>query len=333
VQVANRALSQLLGTPVAGLIGHSWREICDEMTPHFPAAWVLDEGLPLQGERRRARFERADTRVMMLAVQVHIVAGAAGRPSSRVVTVADVTERTQLEAQIIAQERLAAKGRLAAVIAHEVNTPLQSIETCLYMAHTATKSNQHTYLEIARQEVQRVGTLMGQLLGLYRQAVREVQWVDLNELVRRLLILVQVQCQRQRITVTTDLYASLPHMQGRADELSQVILNLLMNAVQAMPEGGRLHLATGATPTRPTASSQLRNAPLYLMLTVADEGPGIPPELHGRIFEPFFTTKPDGSGLGLAISQKIVAQFDGAITLTSKPGGGSSFQVWFPLGG
>jgi PAS domain S-box-containing protein len=328
VLVANQAFATLLNTDVGLLIGRSWEALCQQFAPWIPVTWVLNVSEATTAQQR-LRLEHRDGRVQMLHIRVRLLRDRHSRIEHRVVMVDDITERLQIEAQIIEQERFAANGRLAAIVAHEVNTPLQAIENCLYMAGQKRGRQRRNYLEIAEQEIQRIGTLVQQLLNLYRPVTREVQRVDLNELVQRLLILVQYRMQRQGITLTTDLVPDVPLVLGRIDELSQVVLNLIMNALQAMPDGGLLHISTAISTEGPVGGSERLEEQRYLVLSVSDSGPGIPPELHERIFEPFFTTKAEGTGLGLAISQKIVTQFNGTITVKSELGKGSTFHVWF----
>jgi two-component system NtrC family sensor kinase len=124
--------------------------------------------------------------------------------------------------------------------------------------------------------------------------------------------------------------AELPAVWGRADQLIQVLLNLIMNAIDAMSGGGSLCLRTTVSSVQP-ASDHLPASEAYLVIEVADNGKGINPELQERIFDPFFTTRADGTGLGLAISRKIIAQHDGIIRVQSAPNNGSTFTILLPF--
>lgn len=226
-------------------------------------------------------------------------------------------------AHVIGTDRFAANQRLATTVAHEVNTPLQAIESCLHLAGKLADEQQRArYLHLAREEIKRIGHMLRQLLDVYRPA-QGTSSIALNDLVERVLLLVESSLARQRIAVECQLSPGLPPLRGRADELTQVLLNLVFNAAQAMTSGGRLTLRTSCEETDALGRR--------LVLTVRDSGPGIEADLLDRIFEPFFTTRPEGSGMGLAVSQSIIAAYGGTIMVESTPGAGTCFSVIFPL--
>jgi two-component system NtrC family sensor kinase len=245
-----------------------------------------------------------------------------GRPEQLLVHVRDMTEQMQLEAQIIERERFAATGRLAATVAHEVNTPLQAIESCLHLAgRVADEAERARYLRLAREEIQRVGYTLRQLLDLYRPSGSRVA-LDINGLIERVLLLTGNSLARQSIQIDRDFSTDLPPLIGRADEITQVLINLAFNAMQAMPRGGRLGVQT--------ARAAGEAGQPVLCIRVRDTGVGIAPELHERIFEPFFTTRPDGTGLGLAVCRRIIDAHGGTLRVESEPGAGSCFIIEIP---
>ncbi|NTV64779.1 MAG: hypothetical protein HGA65_14790 [Oscillochloris sp.] len=227
-----------------------------------------------------------------------------------------------LSSQVLERERLAATGRLAASVAHEVNTPLQAIESCLHLAGRVSDQAERTrYLRLAREEIQRVGYTLRHLLDLYRPSAADAP-LDVNGLIDRVLVLTTMSLNRRAIKVACVLSNDLPVVVGRADEITQVLINLVFNAMHAMPQGGQLCIESDH-------SMSADGHPL-LILRVADSGVGITPELHQQIFEPFFTTRSDGTGLGLAICRQIVESHGGALRVVSTPHVGSCFTIELP---
>lgn len=241
-----------------------------------------------------------------------------GEPLAFVIVIQDISERKKLQTMIIENERFAASGRLAASIAHEINTPLQSLDFSLEMAQIGPPEKRLVFLEDARQEIQRIARIVRQLLDLHRPVQSHNGPVCMNDLLERALLVTGKWIRDHKIVVRLELAESLPSIFGRADELMQVLINLLMNAVHAMSGGGILEIKT-----------LLRDG--MLVVEMSDTGMGIPPELIEHIFEPFVTTRDDGTGLGLPISRQIVEQHGGRITVHSVVNVGSTFTVLLPL--
>ncbi|NTU79867.1 MAG: PAS domain-containing protein [Chloroflexales bacterium] len=323
ILAANQRFAALSGASASELVGCHWWAHCATTGAAFPQEMIqasLEDGLA-RGER--VRFSMPDGVVHILDMHTLPLVEDGRYLEQLVVHLRDVTDQMQLEAQMIETERFAANQRLAATVAHEVNTPLQAIESCLHLASKLADEERRTrYLSLARDEIKRIGHILRQLLDLYRPS-KSAAPIALNDLVERVLLLVGSSLSRQGISVERELSPGLPTLTGRADELTQVLVNLIFNAKQAMGRGGHLTLRTSYEEAE-------RPGP-RLVLTVRDSGPGIEGDLLGRIFEPFFTTRPDGSGLGLAVSQRIVAAHGGTITVESTPGAGACFAVVLPL--
>ncbi len=224
------------------------------------------------------------------------------------------------QAQLVRAEKLAALGTLAAGIAHEVNNPLQPILTNLEMALEDIDDGRpvdRELLDFAKRDVQRIRGIVTRLLDFARPGQAEMEDVDIDDIMRELLTLAGKQLEHARVKVKTDL--NVQHrILGRADQLKQVFLNLIVNAMEAMPEGGQL-----------TVRSAERDD--YVLVTVRDTGVGIPEELVPRLFDPFFTTKADGTGLGLSVSYGIIEGHGGHIEVESEPGKFTEFKVWLPV--
>ncbi len=244
------------------------------------------------------------------------------RTTGVVVIVEDITEFKRLLEQTIQTEKLAEVGRLSAGIAHEVNNPLAVISYAAQLLgrEDALPEFQRELVERIEKEAERLKTLTGGLLSFSRSPGTVRRLVDLNEVLRDVLRLVRYEFSRNTIELVED-YQPLPVIQADPNKLKQVFINLLMNAAQALAEGGRVTVATA-----PVAGAEVE-------VTIADTGPGIPPEVREQIFEPFFTTKKDGegTGLGLYICRNLVLEHAGRLLLETSPKG-TTFRVVLPVG-
>jgi PAS domain S-box-containing protein len=255
------------------------------------------------------------------------VADAKGQVTAVVSVLHDLSEireleRRRVEQQLFESEKLAAVGRLAASIAHEVNNPLEAIKNSLYLLTTSRDMEKNAkFLEVARKETERVSHIIRQMLGFARRS-GEVEWVELNQLIEETHILVEKKMKQARVEVARQFDPRLPKVRARADQLRQVFLNLLLNAQQAMEQGGRITVRTSVygQALQPTVSVQ-----------ISDTGRGISESDLARIFEPFFSTRAKGTGLGLWVTQDIVRHHGGRIEATSEEGKGTTFNVILPV--
>lgn len=233
-------------------------------------------------------------------------------------------EREQQEGELIRIEKMAALGRLVASLAHEINNPLQALRSGfrLLLARQLSDEKRQQYLEIASNEIERLIAIVERVLEFYRPVrtrSREIKKIDIDVLINETLLLVSKQLEHAQIAIDRQLAGSLPSIDGVSNELKQVFLNLILNALQAMPEGGAL-----------TISTSLYNEN-EICITVADTGIGIPSENLPHIFEPFYTTRSDGTGLGLAITYSLVDRHNGRISVKSEVNQGSSFEIILPI--
>lgn len=230
------------------------------------------------------------------------------------------------EAQLLQSAKLAAVGELAASIAHEINNPLYAARNSLYLVDQdiPPDSPQRTFLDIAQSELARIAKIVSRMRDFYRPARDELEPVDLNMLIDETMELVQTHLRRGQIIIQSSLSDDVPEIIGHADQIRQVFLNLMINACDAMPDGGTLRVETNLIPS----SSDL---PPYARIEISDTGQGIPDEHLARIFEPFYTTKAQGTGLGLAISAHIIAQHGGQISVASAVNEGTAFTMLLPV--
>jgi two-component system NtrC family sensor kinase len=229
-------------------------------------------------------------------------------------------ERSQ--AQLVQAEKMAAIGRLAASIAHEINNPLQAIHNSLHLSlHRRLDDEKRAqYLGLAQSEVQRLIEIVQRMLDFYRPSRGDAAPTDINSVVQNVLALAQKRLQHGGVRVHTHLSPDLPAVAVVADQITQVFLNIIINAIEAMPSGGDLHLETLSAEDDEEVLVRFR-----------DTGVGMSLEQIANLFEPFYTTKSDGTGLGLAISYGIVERHGGVIEVSSQPGQGTTFVVKLPV--
>ena len=226
------------------------------------------------------------------------------------------------QAQLAHTEKMAAVGTLAAGVAHEVNNPLAGILTCIetLQTHPEDADTRTRYLVLVEDGIRRIEHIVANLLDFSRPREIEARPTSLNERLRHVSDLVGYQLRKGRVECRLELSDRDPVILADPFQMEQLFLNLVLNAIQAMPDGGRLTLRTRADASRVVAE-------------VEDTGAGIRPEIRERVFDPFFTTRSvgQGTGLGLSVSYGIVAAHGGTISVDSEVGAGSVFRVVFPL--
>src|SRR5437773_1803079 len=240
-------------------------------------------------------------------------------------------ERRRLEQALFDSEKLAATGRLAASIAHEINNPLEAIQNALYLLVKRIPDDDPNarFLGIAMKETERMSRILRQMLGFYRP-VADLAPTDLNALIDEAEALVAKRLRERDVKIERRLEPNLPKAMASADQIKQVILNLVLNAAEAMPQGGVITVATESH--RDAASGFIRTDAVQVQ--VSDTGPGIPEEHLPHIFEPFFSTKGEkGTGLGLWVSLGIAQSHGGRLQVRNRTGGGTIFSMTLPIGG
>jgi PAS domain S-box-containing protein len=240
-------------------------------------------------------------------------------------------ERRRLEQVLFDTEKLAATGRLAASIAHEINNPLEAVQNSLYLLTRTVPEGapERSFLDIATRETQRMSRILRQMLGFYRPTT-SMGPTDINALVMEAETLIAKRLRENSIRIEKDLLPTLPLIRASADQLKQVLLNLFLNATEAMPKGGRLIVATqtGGGGELDAYSADV------VRIDVRDTGTGISEEAVARIFEPFFSTKMEkGTGLGLWVSHGIVQAHGGTLKVRSRSGHGTTFTITLPIAG
>ncbi|MGH9580336.1 MAG: sensor histidine kinase, partial [Terriglobales bacterium] len=238
-----------------------------------------------------------------------------------------MTERVELETQLSQADKMSSIGLLAAGVAHEVNTPLAVISSYAQMLSKQVRGDEgkSQLLEKITRQTFRASEIVNNLLNFSRTSGAEFSQVDVNQVIRETLALLEHQFKTARIQVQDRLAPELSPILGNTGKLQQVFLNLFLNARDAMPSGGTLTVAT-------SNGSRVR-------VRISDTGSGIAQEHIARIYDPFFTTKTAardgqqgrGTGLGLSVTYGIIQEHAGRIHVESRPGNGTSFHLEFPL--
>ena len=246
-----------------------------------------------------------------------------GRPRGSVVLFRDLTEVRQLKAEIARSQRLASIGSLAAGVAHEIRNPLSSIKgfATYFKERLKGNSEDSRTADVMIQEVERLNRVIRQLLDLSRPMDIRKEPTPLVPLVEHTIRLIETQARKKGIRVQVESPADLPPVMADPDRVKQVLLNLCLNAIEAMKGGGSLTV------------DLRRQGDRMLRIGISDTGSGIPEGDADRIFDPFYTTKSSGTGLGLAIVHRIVEAHGGEIRVASTPGGGAIFSVLLPAAG
>jgi signal transduction histidine kinase len=232
-----------------------------------------------------------------------------------------VTQLEKSQYALIQAEKMATAGRLTASIAHEINNPLQSVQNCLHLFSRGVltgKENQN-FLELAQNELDRLMNTVQRMLDLYRPGGRDRQSVNIDDLITRVLMLMDQQLKGNHISVNTCLSAKSAEVMVVRSQIQQVLLNLIINAMEAMPEGGQVYIETVSNNDK-------------VEILVADDGPGVPMSVRENLFEPFTSTKENGIGLGLAVSYGIITAHGGSFELIPDRWKGACFQIVLPIG-
>jgi len=336
VVLANEAFRSHRGLPPEELGGRFCREVS---VSHGPCAADHPGGCPVQrvfdsGKLHKGIVSRIDTSGNERAIEIHAspIRETDGAVNQAVEVRRDISERRQLEATLAHSDRLASLGLLASGVSHEINNPLGAIATLVEGLRRRIGSEREELPESLQaiddalsrigKEVHRGRSITDRLLKVARSSGRARSLVDVNRLVQDILGILAQEIRKCRIDLRVEPGEELPPLRGDESRLGQVVMNLVLNAIQAMDtETRRLRVATS-------------RADHLVRIEVEDTGSGISPESLRRIYEPFFTTKPagQGTGLGLFIAHQIVTEMGGAILVRSEPGKGTLFTVELPWG-
>ncbi len=336
IQYVNSAFEQITGytaaesmrqTPAMLRSGQTTKAVYKDMWHHMVdgLAWA---GCLTNKKKDGSLFE-ADVRISPVRED--------GRVTHLVATERDITREADLSRQLRQAQKMEAIGQLAGGVAHDFNNLLTIIlgQTQLLQIKNDKENGKLTRnLESIQQAAQRAAMLTRQLLAFSRKQVVRPSVLNVNILIEDLLKMLK-RLIGEDVELVTELKAPMPRIKADPGQIEQALMNLVVNARDAMERGGQITISTGMSPLKPgMLEGTFRGRPGdYLVLSVTDTGCGMDKELLGRIFEPFFTTKGigKGTGLGLAMVYGIVTQFNGHVYVTSEVGKGSTFSLYFPL--
>jgi len=324
VAVANRAAEALLGVAAQGLIGLPLEDL------RFPKAdgrllSMLDDAFARTDRGERHHSEACVADHLYTVTSVHQPGGS---PLGVLAVVRDLSQIRALESeqeelldQLYQQEKMAIVGLLAASLAHELNTPLGTI-----LLHTERLAREHAgseegaTLETVQHQVHRCREIVRRLLDFSRLAEGRPAALDIEGVIDRSISLAQAGLRQKGISIRKALAPGTPRVWADANQMEQVLINLIWNAADAMPDGGKIDIRVSCDGG-------------FVAVRVHDEGKGIPADILDRVFDPFFTTKPrgQGTGLGLAICQRIMEEHGGTITIESSPEPGTEVLLRIPV--
>ncbi len=321
----NHRWYEYTGTTPEQMAGWGWQSVHDpEVLPDVLQKWreALSRGQPFEMIFPLRGADGTFRQFLTLALPVRDARGHVVRWFG---TNTDITEQLQSEEALRQTEKLAATGRLAASIAHEINNPLEAVTNLVYLARKQPASVEK-YLQLADQELDRIAQITKNTLGFYRDSASPSN-VDISDVLEEVLALYGRKLQFKRISLTCDNGEGL-EIFGYPGEVRQIFANLIANAIEALPEAGSLTIRASKTTSRSDG-----NQP-GVRVTFLDNGPGIAPGDRRRIFEPFYTTKKDvGTGLGLWLTLGLVHKHHGSLRLRSSVQPGrtwTAFSVFLP---
>jgi len=360
---ANPAAHRILGVPPGSLRGLELHAFLDP-----EAEKVVAEQTRLRRAAETSTYEldvvRPEGKRRTLLVTASPRFSHEGQFSGSLAVFRDITERKRLEARLetyanqlekmveertqelrqaqerlLRRQKLAMLGQLAGGINHELRGPLSSIKSGAYFLTMVLKEPEEDVQEtlaLLKREVSRAEGIVSGLLNFARTGEPQSQSVDVNAIIERILGSLDVP---EGIEIAKEMGGDVPSIAADSEQLRQVFRNLITNAVEAMPEGGRLTVSSNQCPDESalaeggslTAGDRLLNTDHCLVITVSDTGEGMTPETQARIFEPLFSTKPEGVGLGLPLARMLLEAHGGTIDVVSEPGKGSTFTVRLPV--
>lgn len=320
--LAGRSRSRLVGQPIKSLFPEDDRlpAMVDRCFSTGRAANDFERPLPIRGRKPIAVW-----------VTTTPVLDSSGARLGVLLVVRDFGNLHAFQKQIRRADRLSSMGVLAAGLAHEIRNPLGGIKgAAQLLAHEEQSSSE--YSEVIVREVERIDALLGKLLDLARPTAPSLTSINIHQLLDDILTLHRETASKGEVTFEKLYDPSIPPLEADPAQLTQVILNLVKNALEVSPPGGKVQVTTRMATelALPSSAPGGRTIPV-MCIEVADQGPGIPPGMEDRLFTPFFTTKTDGTGLGLSVAYGIVERHGGRLELVNGPEGGCVARCFLPV--
>lgn len=326
ITAVNPTAEAVLKRPAVDLLGHSYESA-------FSNGEIIREALheALRNHRHMSQrdvpYEGPDGPLHTIRISTVELVGDDRRPAGVLLQAQDVTEWLGLEQRVRVAEKLAALHTLSAGVAHELRNPLSAMDLNLHLLEQELRepapvaSRTAHYLEVLNAECRRLSAILDNFMKFARPSSVDSREVDIHRVIDHIVALMQLEALEYKIRLDYTIEKDLPLVLGDETQISQVLVNVVVNAFQAMADGGRCHLA---------ATTCTIDGKHWVEISVRDTGMGIPQEEMPRLFDPFYTTKPGGSGLGLAIAYRIMQDHGGLISVSSAPGSGTSVGLRFP---
>jgi len=327
ITAVNPTAEAVLKRAAADLLGHSYESV-------FPRGEIIREALheALRKDRhinqKDVPYEGPNGQLHTIRVStVELVGDDDRQPAGVLLQAQDVTEWLALEQRVRVADKIAALHTLSAGVAHELRNPLSAMDLNLHLLEQELRepvpiaTRTAHYLEVLNAECRRLSAILDNFMKFARPSRVETQEVHLHRVIEHIVALMQLEAQEHKIRLDYTIEKDLPPVLGDETQISQVLVNIVVNAFHAMADGGRCHLA---------ATTSATDGKRWVEISVRDTGVGIPEKAMPLLFDPFYTTKPGGSGLGLAIAYRIMQDHGGLISISSAPGSGTSVGLRFP---
>lgn len=338
----NEAVERIFNYPVQTMLGKKLTTLFTDNTNISSLIKnILDPQIPKKTYAQEVMMKKKDGKKFPAELYICPMKHKENESMEMMVTVKNITERKQLQIRLIQADKMATLGQLAGGVAHEINNPLTSVLGNAQLLLMQLSKNNHGYTEIKKIEeaAQRCKGIVTNLLGFSRQQEFDFQVIDINEIIDKTFSLYGRQLAIENIQIIKKYAPNLPKIKLSAPQIQQVFLNLIVNAQQAMPKGGKLTISTRIHDYSSSKEQLLTNKTdnykgKYIAVTFHDQGQGIEKEALPQIFDPFFSTKEVGNntGLGLSVSYGILKKHNGNIWAESKgTGKGSKFVIILPL--
>ena len=326
ITAVNPTAEAVLKRPAADLLGTSYESV-------FVRGELIREVLEMALKNHRHTtqkdlpYEGVNGRLQTIRVSTVELTGDDGQPAGILLQAQDVTEWLGLEQRIRIAEKLSALHTLSAGVAHELRNPLSAMDLNLHLLEEELqeqgplKRRTARYLQILNAECRRLSAILDNFMKFARPSSIDTHEVDVHRVIEHIVALMQLEAQEHRIHLEHTIEKDLPPVLGDETQISQVLVNVVVNAFHALAEGGCCDI---------TATTCTADGKRWVEILVRDTGVGIPEEALPRLFDPFYTTKPSGSGLGLAIAYRIMQDHGGLISVSSAPATGTSVALRFP---
>jgi PAS domain S-box-containing protein len=317
VLTVNPAFEALYGWSNKELVGQSIPIIPEQLWNDAEARWKeVQEGVAIIG--RETKHQRKDGREIDAEVTISPIRNEKGKVIALSAILRDITDKKRTEEMVLRSEKLSVVGEMAAGVAHEIRNPLAVLSGFIQILHNESGQN-HKYTEIMMSELKRINLIIGEFLILAKPHVVRFEQCNLMNILDDVLTLFDSQINLNNVQVERNHPKILPTLMCEPNQLKQVFINILKNAIEAMPQGGTI-----------TLSIDYDNSQ-RVHIQFSDEGVGLPEEVLSKVGQPFFTTKEEGTGLGLMVTQRIIENHHGEMKIRSKVNEGTAVEVILPV--